>query len=55
MKSNLKMYVEELTEMQNRKRLQKYAVLLDERMTAMSGTEMERRNQNAGGNRKQSS
>ena len=55
MKPHLERNAEKLAEMQNRKRLQKYAVLLDERMTAMSGTEMERRNQNAGGNRKQSS
>ena len=55
MKSNLERYAEKLAELQNRKRLQRYAMLLDERMTAMSGTEMERRNQNAGGNRKQGS
>ena len=55
MKSNLERYAEKLSEMQNRKRLQKYTVLLAERLTAVSGTEKERSNQNAGGNRKQGS
>ena len=53
MKPHLERCAEKLAEMQNRKRLQKYTALLEERTTEVSNTKMERGDQNAGGNRKQ--